>query len=493
MLPIINWDSPLLPLTAATVLLIGIIIDAPRDSGRPLWRRLVIRAVAFAVLTWLLRRAIGSPVTPAPLLSSEGKIWSDIVQIGWWAVGARVAVGVLRLLVVLEGQPRETQIISDLLAGAIYTTTALAVVNFVFGVPIGSLIATSGVVAIVLGLALQSTLADVFSGIAMGLEHAYKPGDMLWVEGGVEGQVIQMSWRSTQIATYHSSVAVVPNSVIAKARLENRSAPTPVRTVSLTISVDAGVDPRRCIAALTAAAEACRMPLPSPKPVVVCTALRGDGNSFEVRFTVGVSRDIEPARTEALSLIHRHLRYAGIGLGIEGVTPLPPAKPPTLTEIVAESELLGQLPAEERQALIEHFVVRRFEAGEALIRQNDTPTVLCLITEGAVELTREDTGETRVLRRSNPGDSVSGIALIARMASPYTATALTPVSAYCLEAEALAAALRAQPAIASSLEAQIHRGSAWLHCEAEVHEEALVHTPEMLLERLRQFLETVDD
>jgi small-conductance mechanosensitive channel len=106
-------------------------------------------------------------------------------------LGARVAVGVLRLVLVLEDKPRETQIVSDLLASTIYVATALSVINFVFGVPIVGLVATSGVVAIVLGLALQSTLSDVFSGIAVGLEHAYKPGDLLWVEGGIEGQC----WR----------------------------------------------------------------------------------------------------------------------------------------------------------------------------------------------------------------------------------------------------------------------------------------------------------
>ena len=118
------------------------------------------------------------------------QIWAQVAEVGWWVLGARVAVGILRLIVVLEGRPRETQIVADLLAGAIYTATALSVVNFVFEVPIGGLIATSGVIAIVLGLALQSTLSDVFSGIAMGLEHAYKPGDSLWVEGGIEGQVV---------------------------------------------------------------------------------------------------------------------------------------------------------------------------------------------------------------------------------------------------------------------------------------------------------------
>jgi len=144
-------------------------------------------------------------------------------------------------------RPRKTQIVSDLLAGAIYVAVALAVINYVFAVPIADLVATSGVVAIVLGLALQSTISDVFSDIAVGLEHAYEPGDLLWVEGGVEGLVLQISWRSTQIATPHDSVAIVPNSIMAKSRLENCSAPTPMRGITVTVSINAGVDPQHCL------------------------------------------------------------------------------------------------------------------------------------------------------------------------------------------------------------------------------------------------------
>jgi small-conductance mechanosensitive channel/CRP-like cAMP-binding protein len=486
--PLINWDSPWMPLSLATVLLLGILVDAPRDSGRPLWLRLVIRIAAFAILTWLLQRAVGSPVAPTPLPSASGRIWADLVEIGWWALGTRVAVGFLRVVVVLEGRPQETQIISDLLAGAIYTATALAVVNFVFGVPIGGLIATSGVIAIVLGLALQSTLSDVFSGIAMGLEHAYKPGDMISVEGGVEGQVIQISWRSTQIATLQNSVAVIPNSVLAKSRLENRSAPTPVRSVAVNLTVDAGADPRRCIGALAAAAQACRIPLASPKPVVTCTGLRGDGNLYQVRFTVGFGRDIEPARTEVLSLIHRHLRHAGIGLGVEGIAPLPPPPCPTLADVMAESDLFGQLAPDERGLFAEHFAAETYDAGKTLVCQNEMPKAAFLIAGGTVELTRQDADGTRVLMRASPGDSICAMALIAGMPSLFTATALTAVSAYSLSVESIAAVMRIRPELAASLEAQARRGSAWIRCESEAHDDVRSSQSDMLLTRLRQFL-----
>jgi small-conductance mechanosensitive channel len=184
--------DPMLALLVASLLLLATLVDARRDRRRPLWVRLVVRVVTFAALTWLMRLAVGSPLAPQLGAGLPGeRIWAQLVEIGWWMLGARVAVGVLRLVLVLEDKPRETQIVSDLLASTIYVATALSVINFVFGVPIVGLVATSGVVAIVLGLALQSTLSDVFSGIAVGLEHAYKPGDLLWVEGGIEGQC----WR----------------------------------------------------------------------------------------------------------------------------------------------------------------------------------------------------------------------------------------------------------------------------------------------------------
>jgi small-conductance mechanosensitive channel/CRP-like cAMP-binding protein len=491
-LPQIDMNAPWVVLALATVLLLVTFVDARRDSTRPMWLRLLIRLITFGALTWLLQRSIGLPTVTAASLSPGVEIWAHLAEFGWWVLGARVAVGILRLIVVLEGRPRETQIVSDLLAGAIYTATALSVVNFVFEVPIGGLIATSGVIAIVLGLALQSTLSDVFSGIAMGLEHAYKPGDSLWVEGGIEGQVVQISWRSTQISTLHNSIAVIPNSVIAKSRLENRSAPTPTRSVSLTINIDAAVDPRRCVAALQAAVEACRIPLASPKPAVNCSGLQRDGNLYQVRFTVGMGRDIESARTEAFGLIHRHLRHAGIGLGAPGIEPLPAAPVPTLADLMAESDLLGPLAPDERGVFAEHFEAANYETGEILVQQDEPPEAIFLIATGTVAVTRTDENGTRVLLRASPADSIAAMPMIMGRTALFTATAMTPVTAYRLDKASIAAVMRTRPELSKSLEAQARRGSAWIRCETEANLERAADRSGVLLTRVRQFLQRLN-
>ena len=55
-----------------------------------------------------------------------------------------------------------------------------------FQLSLQGLLATSGIIAIVLGLALQSTLGDVFSGISLSIEKPYRIGDEILLDGGAE-------------------------------------------------------------------------------------------------------------------------------------------------------------------------------------------------------------------------------------------------------------------------------------------------------------------
>jgi hypothetical protein len=63
-------------------------------------------------------------------------------------------VGVVRAFVVAEHRPREGKLVQDLLARPIYVGALFAIVAYVFDLPIRGLLATSGVVAIIRGLAL---------------------------------------------------------------------------------------------------------------------------------------------------------------------------------------------------------------------------------------------------------------------------------------------------------------------------------------------------
>jgi small-conductance mechanosensitive channel/CRP-like cAMP-binding protein len=487
-----DGNAALIHLALATLLLVFAMAVARLRPHWPLWLHITARGVIFVGMTILVQRLLGSPLAPRySAIYSGTDVWEHLIEAGWWILAARAGVTLVRLLVVLEHRPRETQIVSDLMAGGIYLATLLAIVNFVFAVPIAGLLATSGVIAIVLGLALQNTLADVFSGIAVGIERPYKAGDLIWVEGNIEGHVVQVTWRSTHIATFQNTIAIVPNSVMAKARLINRSLPEPVRGDTIEIRLDAGVVPELCILTLNAGVRAAMVPLAAPAPSVALTGLHGDGATYEVSYSVATSGLLDKARTEVFTQLHRHLHHAGIALSVAGVPSLGVMKVPTAADMLAESDLFGMLDAAGRQSLASQFEEVRLEAGEALFHEGDTPKYIFLVASGVVEITKSGITGTHVVHRMSPGESLGAIGLITGTPYAATAKALTPVKLFRMDKASVAAAIAAAPHLEAGLAALAEQGRAALARDAAADQRQHPEAPEELRSRLRSLLKVL--
>ncbi len=124
-----------------------------------------------------------------------------------------------------DRRARQTTLFSDLFGAAIYIATALIILNSVFALPVTGLLATSGVLAIVLGLALQNTLADVFAGMAVGVEAPFGVGDRIQIDNKIEGQVVQVNWRSIRIQTDGDDIAIIPTARSPRPRSSTEVSP----------------------------------------------------------------------------------------------------------------------------------------------------------------------------------------------------------------------------------------------------------------------------
>lgn len=79
---------------------------------------------------------------------------------------------------------------------------------------ISTLLTTSALITAVFALAAQSTLAALFSGIALQLEHNIHPGDVIRTDGRL-ARVEVIGWRSITLRRADSTMVVVPNTTIA--------------------------------------------------------------------------------------------------------------------------------------------------------------------------------------------------------------------------------------------------------------------------------------
>src|ERR1700690_2726595 len=186
---------------------------------------------------------------------------AELFGIAWWVLGAWLIRSLLtlilrRTLFPNDNQPHARRLFADLASGLVYVVAFVGIMETVLKQPISAVLATSGVLAIVLGLALQNTLADVFSGLAINIERPFGAGDWITMNGEVEGQIIEIDWRATRIRTFANDMVVIPNSVIAKAIVTNHRKLNESYISSLSLMIESAVSPVRVIKALESAASA---------------------------------------------------------------------------------------------------------------------------------------------------------------------------------------------------------------------------------------------
>ena len=175
-------NSSLLPVSILGFVIVSYIALRPF----PQRVRYVFDFLCFVGATFILLRNHAFPLPGSDGAANGTALWLNAVAGIWWLLGARVLVAVMSFTLNHNRRWREARLFPDLTAAAIYTAAVSVVLISVLSLPIGGLLATSGVLAIVLGLALQNTLADVFAGIAFGIEAPFNVGDRISVADKIE-------------------------------------------------------------------------------------------------------------------------------------------------------------------------------------------------------------------------------------------------------------------------------------------------------------------
>lgn len=158
-----------------------------------------------------------------------------------------------------------------LLRGLVYGFTlfsGLALFLWQIDYPLTGFLVSTGVIAGVIGLALQNTLGNLFSGIAFSLERPFKTGDWIQLQDGTVGQVVEMTWRSTWFKTFNNTILTMPNLVLATHSIINLDKPNPPYSVWYSFKISPEIDPSFVKTLLAAAVGRCQHVLPRPSPSI---------------------------------------------------------------------------------------------------------------------------------------------------------------------------------------------------------------------------------
>lgn len=110
------------------------------------------------------------------------------------------------------------------------------------GVAITPLLTALGVGGISIGLALQNTLSNLFSGLSIILSRKVRPGDYLQLTSGEEGYVTDITWRAITLEEIEQNLIIIPNSKLLAGNFKNCSLPEKEMVMAIEVGVGYGSD-----------------------------------------------------------------------------------------------------------------------------------------------------------------------------------------------------------------------------------------------------------
>ena len=446
----------------------GVCVDNPLIFGFALvafdvviWRcavpknevaRLLLRLCIYAAFSALLFTTGLTPFSQAPYADSKPlHVLGQVLEIIWWLMGARLLSLALDTLLLPQTWRRQ-RLFQDVFGAVVFLAAVVAALAFVLELPVRGLVATSGALAIVLGLAIQSTLSDVFAGIVINTTEPYHIGNWVIIDG-VEGKVLEMNWRATHLLTSQGNIVIVPNAVAAKAKIANHSRPPTLHGITIYLEITPAARPSVVVAALERALAGVRAVLADPAPYAIVKRTSATSVVYEATAYVDDMGKKLAVTNELYDLCYRQLEAAGVDLQPLGVGYAPSTAAAQEIDprfnLLRRVEIFAALTPDELKQLAPLLTRRMYERGDTVVTPDKVLDHLTIVDSGVLSVVAEDASGPVEVTRLGPGDALGEAGLLAGMPARVTISALTVSTVYQLKKEDLTPLLKDKPDVAT--------------------------------------------
>ncbi|MBV8544896.1 MAG: mechanosensitive ion channel family protein [Acidobacteria bacterium] len=355
------------------------------------------------------------------------------------------------------------QLLRQIVAIVLYGVLFAFALNAVLSVNVTPALTGGAVVAAVVGLALQETLGNLFSGIAVHMEGAFGVGDVLH-SGDYVGVVESVSWRATRMRGFNNQTLVLPNSVIARERLEvfphgNLNARV------LQLGIDYNVAPATVIEIVSQAAahvDGVARELPCFARV---GAFADSSVIYEIKYHTRdyakrdrIDADIRKAVWYAL---HRNkISFATPVRAFQTYTP-PESRhevaPDEVLSRLREVDILSPLSEESRQTIAAGTRVHFYSKGETILRHAAAGDSMFVVHSGTASVRLPDDSDQgwHEVAQLGSGTVFGEMALLTGETRTADVVALTDVTALEIGKDALQPILSDHPNLVEAMTAKV--------------------------------------
>jgi small-conductance mechanosensitive channel/CRP-like cAMP-binding protein len=309
----------------------------------------------------------------------------------------------------------------EVVALVIFIVALLFVLSFAYHAERGlkSVVATSGVAAVILGLAGQNLLGGIIAGISLQINRPYKVSDWLKV-GDTYGEVMEINWRSTRLRTNDGIYLDIPNNEIVKSTIVNLHYPTEVHAMRIRVGVDYNVPPNRVKDILTRAAQSAVNVLPEPKVRVFLVDFGDHAVIYEIKYYMGNHSRINETNDAVRTNVWYELKRQRIKIPypIQDLYLHRPAVRSVEEDhdearaILRGEPLFDCLSDAQIENLVKQSHLNHFGRGERVIEEGAEGESMFILVRGAAQVSIAKNGSTIPVATLRSGDCFGEMSLL---------------------------------------------------------------------------------
>jgi small-conductance mechanosensitive channel/CRP-like cAMP-binding protein len=483
------------------------------DFTRSLWFLVLVTPATYLVLVaagrWLKRRA-GVPLgllyqafclavaflvplsfrdTPAALMQLLGSAVA--------VLGTIFALGLVRRFVweYYCRERRQTIVpkyVQDVVALVAFVLVLIFVLTAIYEVRIPGLLAGSGIIAVILGLAMQDTLGNIFAGLSLHFGKPFRPGDWLLIDNR-QAEVIEINWRSTRLRTNDHVYLDIPNSHISKQTIINLNYPDRLHAMRLAVGIDYRVPPNEIKEALLHATTQAMGVLAQPPPRIYLGAFAESAITYEIKFWLEDDSRVNDITDGIRTNIWYELRRRQIQIPfpirtvhLETGAPfsMPIERPDRVRDLLRAQTLFHCLDDAQRDALEARARPLRFGRGERIIEQGTEGDSMFLLVCGEAAVSVQHNGEVTRVAALRAGDCFGEMSLLTGARRSATVIARTDCDVLEIEKAVMAELLEGHPELLVRLSELLARRQ--VETEGLLEENTQVAQRQSVIQRQRE-------
>ncbi len=325
-------------------------------------------------------------------------------------------------------------------------------------VPLAPIFTGSTILGVVIGLALQDTLGNLFAGIALQADESFQVGDVINVPNKGFGVVEDVSWRGVKIRTFQNKLLVISNSVLGKEAIEVAPRDNLNARIVFFNTLYAN-SPTNTIQIVREVVRNCENVSPKIRPVVRVRNLGDNGIDWEIKYWI----EDYTKYNDTDALIRERLWYAFQREKIEFAYPTRTlhieTKPQenvfvetdnAIIERLNNVSIFSPLEDEEIESIAAVSSVRVFAPNEKIVRKGQKGSSMFVIHRGSVFIQIRENGKPKKIKTLHEGEFFGEMGLFT--GEPRTATVIAEEETEVLEINhlCLKSILEENPALVES-------------------------------------------